>query len=593
MKLINNIFTAMLAAGVTTCALAESVFPPPEWRETPDPIASPFAEKGGTLRFAASQPPKSFNYYIDNTTYVQLLFSMMYETLLSTDPLTTEFVPKLACRWSISDDKLVYTFRIDPEARWSDGMPVTATDVKWTFDQVMDPKNPTGAFKVMLGEFASPEIVDSKTVRFTARTTHWRNLLALGSFEIMPEHAFKEQEFSKLELANAVVSGPYTMDLVKEQISTRMRRREDWWAAERPASRNTMNFDYVVFKYYSSQENAFESFKKDGVDVYAVYTARLWANETVGERFSKNWIVKQRVSNYDPVGFQGFALNTRKFPFDDLRVRKAFAHLIDRETMNRTMMFDAYFLHRSYYEDLYDQEHPCPNPFFEFDVEKAKALLKEAGYVMNQQTGILEKGGRELTFDFLTRDSTSDKFLVVVDNALKQVGIKMNLVRKDFAAWMRDVDVFNFNATWASWSASRFRDPEQTWHSREAARNSSNNISGFSDERVDALIERQRTIFDLDERNQICREIDSILTQNVPYVLLWNINCVRLLYWNKLGTPPTILGKFSDERSLIAYWWYDRESAAELKTAIKNGTFLPRQPEEIDFDSFFQQQTNK
>jgi microcin C transport system substrate-binding protein len=155
------------------------------------------------------------------------------------------------------------------------------------------------------------------------------------------------------------------------------------------------------------------------------------------------------------------------------------------------------------------------------------------------------------------------------------------------------VDVFNFNVTWASWSASRFRDPEQTWHSREAARNSSNNISGFKDERVDALIERQRTIFDLDERNQICRKIDTILTQNVPYVLLWNINCVRVLYWNKLGTPPTLLGKFSDERSLISYWWYDRESAAELKAAMKNSTFLPHQQEEIDFDSFFQPQTNE
>ena len=588
MELMNKLLALlMLTTGVITPALPVSVFPPPEWEECIDPVASIYAEKGGTLRFAAAQPPKSFNYYIDNNTYVQLVFSMMYETLLTTDPLTTKFVPRLASRWSISDDKLIYTFHIDPKAKWSDGKQLLATDVKWTFDQIMDPKNPTGAFKVMLGEFDSPKVIDAKTIRFQAKNCHWRNLLALGTFEIMPKHAFEGEDFKKLNFDNQVVSGPYVMDRVKEQISTRMRRRKEWWAADRKSNLNTMNFDYVVFKYYADNENAFESFKKGEVDVHAVYTARLWTNETTGEKFNKNWIVKQRIRNHDPVGYQGFALNIRKFPFDDLRVRKAFAHLVDRETMNRTMMFDAYFLHRSYYEDLYDKDHPCTNPFFEFNIEKAKQLLKDAGYVMNHQTGILEKDGQELVFEFLTRNSSADKFLILVNTAFKEVGIKMKIVRKDFAAWMRDIDVFNFNATWSSWSASIFRDPEQTWHSKEADRSSSNNIAGFKDERVDALIERQKSIFNIDQRNQICREIDAILTEAVPYVLLWNIDAVRLLYWNKFGTPPTVISKYSDERSLINYWWYDRESAEELKTAMKSGAALPLKPEEIKFDSAF------
>ena len=577
----------LLSAGFVTPALTESVFPPPEWEESVDPIASPYAEKGGTLRFAAAQPPKSFNYYIDLNTYIQLVFSMMYETLLSSDSLTMEFTPKLANRWSISDDNLTYTFHIDPEAKWSDGKAVTAADVKWTFDQVMDPKNPTGPHKVGLGEFNSPDVIDSQTIRFQAKNCHWRNLLALGTFEILPKHAFEGEDFKKLNFDNPVVSGPYTMDLIKEQISTRMRRRKDWWAINRRANLNTMNFDYVVFKYYADNENAFEAFKKGEVDVHAVYTARLWTNETIGEKFNKNWIVKQRIRNHDPIGYQGYALNCRKFPFDDLRVRKAFAHLVDRETMNRTMMFDAYFLHRSYYEDLYNKELPCKNPFFEYDIEKAKQLLKEAGYVMNHETGILEKDGRELAFEFLTRSSSSDKFLILVNSAFKEVGIKMKIVRKDFAAWMRDIDVFNFNATWSPWSASVFRDPEQMWHSKEADRSSSNNIVGFKDERVDALIERQTTIFNIEERNQICRDIDAILTEAVPYVLLWNIDAVRLLYWNKLGTPPTVLSKYSDERSLIGYWWYDQESAAELKDAMKSGRALPLKQEEIEFDSTF------
>ena len=509
------VFFAALAAR------PDDVYPKPDWKDSPDPLASPHAVPGGLLRFTAFQPPKSLNYYVDNTAYTHQIFILMYESLLWVDPVTTEFTPGLACRWILSDDKLTYTFEIDPAAVWSDGKPVTADDVKWTFDQVMNPKNATGASKVALGVFTSPEVLGPRTVRFRAKESHWRNLLAAGGFEIMPKHAFEGQDFNKLDLDRPVVSGPYVLSGVKEQIEIRLSRRWDWWAGKRPSMRNTMNFGTLVFRYYVDNENAFEAFKKGQVDTYAIYTARIWANETIGDKFDKNWIVKRRVRNHNPIGFQGFAMNMRRPPFDDLRVRKAVAHLVDRETMNRTMMFNAYFLHRSYFEDLYDTAHPCTNEFFRFDVAQAKTLLREAGYTANPQTGILEKQGRPLSFRFLTRDGSSDKYLVLCNSAFREAGIDMRIDRKDYAAWMRDMDAYNFDMTWASWSQVIFRDPEDMWLSREADRPSGNNITGFKDPRVDALIERQKTIFSITERNDICREIDALVTAAVPYVLLF------------------------------------------------------------------------
>jgi microcin C transport system substrate-binding protein len=137
----------------------------------------------------------------------------------------------------------------------------------------------------------------------------------------------------------------------------------------------------------------------------------------------------------------------------------------------------------------------------------------------------------------------------------------------------------------ASWSQVIFRDPEDMWHSREADRPSSNNITGFKDPQVDALIERQKTIYDVAERNAICREIDAHIAAAVPYVLLWNINAVRLLYWDRFGMPDTVLSKFGDERSLLGYWWYDPDSAAELKAAMASGDLLPHRPVPVDFDA--------
>jgi microcin C transport system substrate-binding protein len=573
-----------LMFGAALFARADDVFPKPDWRDAPDPVASPYAVPGGILRFAAFQPPKSLNVYIDSNTYTRQVFGMMYETLLSTDPVTMEFVPFLAKRWTISDDKSGYTFELDPAAVWSDGRPVTAEDVKWTFDQVMDPKNATGSTKVMLGVFDSPEILDARTVRFRAKESHWRNLSALGLFEIMPKHAFEGQDFNRLDFDRPVVSGPYALSGVKEQIEIRLARRPDWWAGAKPSMRHTMNFDTVVFRYFSSNENAFEAFKKGLVDVYAVYTARIWANETIGEKFDKNWIVKRRVRNHDPIGFQGFAMNMRRPPFDDLRVRKAIAHLVDRETMNRTMMFNAYFLHRSYFEDLYDAANPCTNAVFGFDIPRAKALLREAGYAPNPQTGILEKAGRPLAFSFLTRDSGTDKFLALCSTAFREVGIEMKIERKDFASWMRDMDAYNFDVTWASWGGTLFRDPESMWLSTEADRPSGNNLTGFKDPRVDALIEKQKTLFSITERNAVFREIDAIVAAAVPYTLLWNTDATRLLYWDAFGMPETVLSKIGDERSLIGYWWYDADSAAELKSAMASGDVLPLRPVLVDFD---------
>jgi microcin C transport system substrate-binding protein len=539
------------------------------------------------IRFAAFQPPKSLNAYIDNNTYTRQVFGMMYESLLGVDSLTTEFVPYLAKRWTISDDKLTYTFELDEAAAWSDGRPVTAEDVKWTFDQVMDPRHATGPSKVMLGVFESPQILGPRTVRFRAKESHWRNLSALGLFEILPRHAFEGQDFNRLDLDHPVVSGPYVLSAVKEQIEIRLRRRRDWWAGSKPSTRNTMNFDTVVFRYFSSNENAFEAFKKGLVDVYAVYTARIWANETIGEKFDKNWIVKRRVKNHDPIGFQGFAMNMRRPPFDDLRVRKAMAHLVDRETMIRTMMFGAYFLHRSYFEDLYDADHPCTNEEFPFDIARAKALLREAGYTANPQTGILEKQGRPLAFRFLTRDGGSDKFLALCSAAFREVGISMTIERKDFASWMRDMDAFNFDMTWAAWGGSIFRDPESMWLSSEADRPSGNNITGFKDPQVDALIERQKTLFSITERNAICREIDKRIAAAVPYVLLWNIDATRLLHWDTFGMPDTVLSKYGDERSLLGYWWYDPDSASELRAAMAAGDVLPQRSVLVDFATVF------
>lgn len=588
MKRIVLIFTILIFA--TTPSPADEFFPKENWKDRPNPLASPEATIGGEISVYAGQHPRSLNYYLDNNDFTFKVFSSMYDTLLALNSITTEYEPVLAEKWSISDDKKTFTFRLDERAKWSDGTPITAYDVEWTFNTVIDPKNLTGPHKVSLEKFFPPEVLDEKTIRFHAKEIHWKNLLSLGSLNILPKHIFENQDFNKINFEFPVISGLYKLGEIKEGLFIKIERRNDYWSASEKRFKNTGNFQTIIFKFFEEQENAFEAFKKGLIDIYPVYTSRLWVNELKGDKFDKNWIIKQKIYNYYPASFQGFAMNMRRPPFDDIRVRKAMAYLLDREKMNRTLMYNQYILHRSYFEDLYSKDNPCRNQVFNFNKEKARTLLKEAGWKVNPETGFLEKNGKRFTFKFLTRAASTEKFVNIYAEDLKDVGIELKIDKKDWTAWLKDMDEFNFDMTWAVWMSIIFKDPEGMWSSKEADRRSGNNITGFKNAEVDALIEKQKTIFDVDKRNEICRRIDYIVTSQCPYVLLWNINYVRLLYWNKFGTPPTVLSKYDNEDSAYWYWWYDKDSAEDLKDAMENGRYLPGRKPSVYFDEEFKEQ---
>ena len=583
-----NAIRTLLACILAAPALAGGGrwFPAEDWRETPDECASPRAKKGGTLRFNGSSAPKSLNAYVDNNAYTMMTFELMYSGLVGVDARTLDFVPDLASRWHVSDDGAVFTFEMNPRAKWSDGVPVTAEDVKWTFDTVMSEKSETGPWKVQLGYFESPVVEPGGRIRFSKKpgsAPDWRDLMNCGRFPVLPRHALEGRDFNKASFLGMPVSGPYRLSRVAEQIETEFSRVEGWWCADSPSCMGLFNFDRIVMRYYVDNENAFEALKKRAIDVYPVYSARIMAEGTRAEKFARNWMLKRRVANQKPTGFQGFAMNMRRSPFDDVRVRKAMAHLVDRETMNRTMMSGEYFLLRSYYSDLYDDARPCGNELVRYDPSAARALLEEAGWRRRPEDGKLWKDGRRFVFTFLSRGASEDKFLSMFSHALEECGIEMKIDRKDFAGWMRDMDEFNFDMTWASWGSSIFKSPEFMWLSSEADRKGSNNITGFKSAEVDAIIKAEKSMLRMKDREDAYRRIDALVAEQVPYVLLWQVRETRLLYWNKFGMPDSVLTRHGDESCVLSCWWYDEDRAEELERAMSAGRCLPGVPERASF----------
>ncbi|MBN1254876.1 MAG: ABC transporter substrate-binding protein [Deltaproteobacteria bacterium] len=579
----------LLCAGCTdkgeekadTASLEETAIVAIEERGEFDPIANPKAVKGGTYTTWGSSFPKSLNVFLDSNSFSAEVTGMFFEPLVSLHTTKNEPVGILAESWTVSPDKKTFTFKIHPVARWSDGKPVTAEDVQFYYDVMMNPKNMTSIYRVSLKRFDRPKIIDTQTIEISAKEIHWKNFWDACGMVALPKHVWKDVDFNKQNFAFPVVSGPYSLKEVKKNRYIVLERRPDWWGRIKRYNQYKYNFDYIKYKFMEDRNKALEAFKKGEFDAYAIYTSSIWAKKTDFEQVKKGWVVKQRVYNREPKGFQGFAINLRRPLFQDVRVREALCHLLNRESMNEKLMFNEYFLLNSYYPDLFPDNVNPAVPFRTYNPEKARALLHDAGWRVGSD-GFLQKDGKTFEISFLTY-SVDHRHLNIYLEDMKKVGIKARIEQLSMSSVRKRLDNHEFDLYWINWGASRLRDPESLWHSSTADQIATNNISGVKDSKVDQLTDAQKTEMSLDRRNDILKKIDKRLNEIIPYVFLWQADHNRILYWNRFGTPAYVFDKFSREDSIIAYWWIDPNKDRALKEAIKNNTPLPQEPEVVRY----------
>lgn len=546
-----------------------------------NPVAHPNAEKGGKFLIYSHQFPKSLNYYLDQFTTTARIFTSFYEPLTSYHPLTLETIPNLAREWKISPDKKKFTFYMDPNAKWSDGKSVTAHDVLFTYQTIMDKNNQTAIFRIGLSRFKTPKVINDTTIEFEVTDTHWNNFNEIASgLWILPKHYYEGKDFNKENFEFPVVSGPYKLVESKKGRYVKLERRADWWQRAYPFNKGRFNFNQIVYKVYSDESIALQAFKKGDIDFFPVYTASVWVEQTKGEPFEKNYISKLRIFNQKPIGFQGWAMNMRRDLFSDAKVRKAINYLVDRKLMIEKLAFNEYSATNSYYPDFYLLGDKNPNDNILLDVEKARNLLKEAGWSPNAK-GILEKNGKEFRFTILDREKKTEKYFTVFLEKAKYLGIDAKIETTDLAAWSARIDTYDFDMTWAAWGSGVFKDPEAQWSSKYADEKGQPNLPGFKDSKVDSMIESLKTEFNVNKRNAILKNLDQIVYKQYPYVLLWHLDNTRLLFWRKFGMPDNPLGRYGDESFASDYWYYDNNMSKELLKAIKEKKSLQQYNSEV------------
>ena len=566
-----------------------------EWNESVDKtfFGDPKASKGGTLNYIHSLFPRTMRVLGQNSSQVlnsRTILALCYQGLLSQHPTTLEFIPALASHWKISDDKMTFEFRINPDARWWDGRQVTSEDVIATWDLRMDETILSPAEQITYGKFERPVAKSKYLVSVKSKTVNWRNFLYFSTMALHPHHILKDLDGTAFleEYAFSVIpgTGPYILkdENIKNQESYTFERRDDFWAAKSPFNRYKYNFDKIKVSVVKDNDALqYEKFKKGEQDIFNVQRSRRWIEETDFEATKNGWVKKQRVFSEKPAGTSGYYFNMRQWPFDDKRVRYAFCYLYDREKMNKEMYYSEYGMMNSLYSgSIYENKNNNP---FKHNPSEAVRLLKEAGYTTRNSDGWLvhSETNRVLSFEIVIQ-KTSAYMVTPVQQMLKEYGIDMQIKFMDYNTMIKNVNARNFNVCLLAYSGLVYPNPEGSLRSTLADQDDNNNVWGFKSPRVDELLDEYDICFDQKRRVDIIREIDGIFSDVHPIAFSIARNYSRMMWWDKFGYPEWMFSRYVGEYwDSLYYWWYDGSKDSNLKDAIETGNSLPVKPIDMKY----------
>jgi microcin C transport system substrate-binding protein len=563
--------------------------------ENPTILGDDKATKGGQLNFGCFGYPATLRTYGESSPYLlnSILCSLLYETLLKLDPVTLEYIPSLADKWSISEDKKNYFYHIDSEAKWQDGIPVTAFDVVATWDLLTNDDLREPVLQEMFLKFNRPVALSRDIVMIQPKEPSWRAFFNISTeeFFILPEHIIgriKPSDYMQ-EYNNKMMtgSGPYYFEKAIPNEVIILKRNPDWWASSSQMNKNLFNLDRIVFTFYPEETIMGEKFKKGDIDVIQIERPLLkkWVEEYTSEKMPEiknNHIIKQRIYIAMPY-VNGFYFNTREEPLDDIRVRKALFLLFNRKIMLEKFYYNEFKYMDSYFAGLpYENKN---NSKIRYNQVEAIKLLEEAGYSQKNlnEEGYLVKDGKvfEITLNVYRTDDTRVETLLQED--FKKAGIKLNLKRVTWATNMKDLDEFNFKMIGIRLTIEIFPNPELSYHSKFADKKGSFNIWGLKDKNVDELLDLYYQEYELKNRIKILRSLDSILVSKFLTALLWYEDNMKILYWNKFGMPEfgfpqtdyNGLINYEPYWPVIAFWWLDENLSQKLKEAKGKRITLP------------------
>jgi peptide/nickel transport system substrate-binding protein len=488
--------------------------------------------------------PGTLNYYASSEGDTNTITAYTIERLIRLDPDAPPAVqPALATSWEVSEDHLTYTFHLRRGVQFADGRPLTSADVRFSYEVMRDPAVKADHLRSEFDDVVELSTPDDYTVVVRYRRPYWKGLYTVGYAlrvlnrgwyeEQIPVHARKlgvtafsttpgqpgfGEVFNKIRVPPPG-TGPYYFagEDYDPKAGIELVQNPFYWGTQ--VDPTFWNFKKIRYVFISDPVAAFEAFRKQQFDV-TVVDFQEWDDE-YSEDPTITGISKYVEYDHTGIGWSEIVWNNRQPPFDDPRVRRAMAHLVNREWIlseiergrGRVAVCPSKPSFPEYPLDL----EPIP-----YDPEAARALLAEAGWKDSDGDGVLDKGGRR--FEFELKVGSARRFYTQVaaqlDDASRKVGIRMSLRTLEWATFVQDLESRNFDA------AVLYDGPPDPWvdsyvklHSSQDIPGAENN-AGWHSDRADALLEAMRTEFDAGKRNAMYKEMCGIFQEEQPNTLL-------------------------------------------------------------------------
>lgn len=561
--------------------------------------ADPNAYQGGVVNISDQGSFNKLNPYSNKGLYplhVALLFDTL--TTQSLDEPFSEY-GLLAEAMEVAEDGLSVTFYLRPEAKFSDGKPVTAEDAAFSLE-VLRSKEANPLYQYYYGEIKKAEVIDERTIKFIFAEFNPELAMITGQLPVLPKHFFAGKDFGKDFNTQLLGSGPYLIKDYEFGKYIRYVKNKNYWGQNINVNVGQNNFEEIVVKYYKDATARTEGLKAGEFDIMDVYSSKKWAVDIAGEKWDKGYLVKEMMKHENTAGMQGFSFNLRLPLFQNRDVRHALALAMDFEWMNKTLFYNQYRQQDSFFDNSElaatglptDAEKVLLEPYkdqippevftkpmgstlgsayetMRAQLRAAKGLLTKAGWEV--QDGVLteKKTGLKMKFTILLGQAGFQRIVEPYIANLKKLGMDVSMKLVDRSIYEKQVRTFDFDVVTGLFPQSQSPGNEQVefWGSDAADREGSRNLVGIKNPAVDAMIKYIIRAPSRPELLTAVHALDRILWHEHYVAPQWFIGHHRITYWNKFEYPETLPLYFIPTTHFM-FWSISPEKEKELNAAM-------------------------
>lgn len=470
----------------------------------------------------------------------------------------------------VPDDRSSVTFTLRPEARFSDGQPVTVDDVIFSMELLREKGRPN--HRSYYAKIGRVERIGERGVRMIFKEGGDREMpLIMGLMPVLPMHLIDRKTFDRTSLTIPVGSGPYVVTAIDPGVSITFKRNPEYWGRDLAVNRGLYNFAEIKFEFFRDRVSSFEAFKKGLYHFTTENEPARWAREYDFPAVTDGRVVKGAFDIGVPSGMLGLVFNTRRPVFADIRVRQALNLLFDFEWMNKNLYYGLYARTESYFDgsDLAATARPAsprerellahfPDAVSTEVMEgtfrqpvndgsgtdrvnwrKAMKLLSEAGYDLIDSKMVHTATGRPLAFEMLAATADQEKLFVIFARTLRANGIDVTIRRADSVQYQRRKTNFDFDMIQNNWLVSLSPGNEQSyrWSAQAASTDGSFNFAGVSNPAVDAMIDAMLTAGSREDFVSAVRALDRVLLSGHYVIPLYHLPQQWVAYWRQLERP--------------------------------------------------------